>query len=208
MTVKLLFCNVKLALWRNASKRQKGDFGMIDAWSSRISWEKDHTREILCINYHSLQIQMLSKHDFVLSCMKSTFSHLFLSLFKDCFDILQRVVPNKIRCSFASHFFRENRQDIFTWKDVCSVCRWRCFRLLSAPTAFVVSGQSQTMLFEKNRPKLTKSYRWLHKDFFCVSQVLLRSNLETADFRKETFCEILKTENIEEKDFFLGNCEN
>ena len=44
--------------------------------------------------------------------------------------------------------------------------------------------------------------------FFCVSQVLLRSNLETADFRKETFCEILKTENIEEKDFFLGNCEN
>ena len=146
---------------------------------------------------------MLSKHDFVLSCMKSTFSHLFLSLFKDCFDILQRVVPNKIRCSFASHFFRENRQDIFTWKDVCSVCRWRCFRLLSAPTAFVVSGQSQTMLFEKNRPKLTKSYRWLHKDFFCVSQVLLRSNLETADFRKETFCEILKTENIEKKFFFL-----
>ena len=40
---------------------------------------------------------------------------------------------------------------------------------------------------KKNRPKLTKSYRWLHKDFFCVSQVLLRSNLETAgaDFRKK-----------------------
>ena len=37
--------------------------------------------------------------------------------------------------------------------------------------------------------------------FFCVSQVLLRSNLETADFRKETFCEILKTKNIEKKVF-------
>ena len=160
MTVKLLFCNVKLALWRNASKRQKGDFGMIDAWSSRISWEKDHTREILCINYHSLQIQMLSKHDFVLSCMKSTFSHLFLSLFKDCFDILQRVVPNKIRCSFASHFF--SWKQIFLLGKMSAVCvdddALDYFPLLLHLLSLVKARQCCSKKTGLNWPKVTDGY--------------------------------------------------